>query len=67
MLVLGRLIDQEICISVPKGQIFDSEIKIRIVDIVRANVVRVGIVAPKEFQILRDNAKTKVKKELVQS
>jgi len=67
MLVLGRLIDQEICISVPKGQKCDSEIKIRIVDIIRGHVVRVGVVAPDEFQILRDNAKTRIKKDLVQS
>jgi sRNA-binding carbon storage regulator CsrA len=67
MLVIGRLIDQEIYISVPKGQIFDSEIKIRIVNIIRGHVVRVGVVAPDNFQILRDNAKTRIKKEFVQS
>ena len=67
MLVLGRVIDQEITITVPKGQMFDTEIKVRIVDIIRGHVVRLGVVAPKEFQVLRDNAKVRVEKELVQS
>ena len=64
MLVLGREYGQKLFITVPPGTYEEAQkITVIIAQPIHNNIVRIGISAPREFAIVRDNAKLRTKKE----
>ena len=65
MLILGREYGQKLFITIPPGTYEEEQkITVAITEPILTKTVRIGISAPKNFAIVRDNAKLRVKKEV---
>jgi len=64
MLILSREHGQKIFITIPPGTYEEAQkITVVIAEPIHNKIVRMGISAPREFAIVRDNAKLRTKKE----